>query len=145
MSEGSNHTAQIESDQELETAAVAGAAAVQRLIADRKNLQNQLAASRAAQEELHRRLGMLHQRYIELAKRVVSQLQHFDSTIRDAMAERPEGTSAEPENLSESKRQFDGNGLPVDPQPLSSVPNGLNGNTLGKSPHLSLSLHQRCL
>ncbi len=48
MTEGYINMAQAESDDELETAAVAGAAAVQRLIADRNNLRNQLAASRAA-------------------------------------------------------------------------------------------------
>ena len=88
MIEGYINVAQAESDEELETAAVAGAAAVQRLIADRNNLRSQLAASRAAQEELRQRLARLHQRYIELAKRVVAQLHHFDSTMRDALRDK---------------------------------------------------------
>ena len=88
MTEGYINIAQAESDEELETAAVAGAAAVQRLIADRNNLRNQLAASRAAQEELRQRLATQHQRYIELAKRIVAQLHQFDSTMRDAVRER---------------------------------------------------------
>jgi hypothetical protein len=90
MIEGYINVAQAELDEELETAAVAGAAAVQRLIADRNNLRSQLAASRAAQEELRQRLARLHQRYIELAKRVVAQLHHFDSTMRDALRDKPE-------------------------------------------------------
>jgi len=131
MTEGSIHIAQIESDQDLETAAVAGAAAVQRLIADRNNLRSQLEASRAAQEEQRRRLGMLHQRYIELARKVVSQLEHFDGTIRGALRE-AEGINGEAANIAMPERQFDSNGLPAGPQPPSSSPNGLNGTTHGK-------------
>ena len=48
MIEGSNHIVAhivaIESDDELERSAVAGVAAVERLIADRNNLRNLLAA-----------------------------------------------------------------------------------------------------
>ena len=88
MTEGYINIAQVESDEELETAAVAGAAAVQRLIADRNNLRDELAASRAAEEELRRRLAAQHQRYIELAKRIVAQLHQFDSSMRDALRER---------------------------------------------------------
>jgi len=129
MTEGSIHIAQVESDEELETAAIAGAAAIQRLVADRNNLRNQLAASRAVQEELRRRLGMLHQRYIELAKKIVAQLQHFDGTMRDAMGERTEATNAETTNLSSPARQFDGSGLAVGPQSPSPSSNGLtHGN-----------------
>jgi len=73
MTEGYINIAQVESDEELETAAVAGAAAVQRLVADRNNLRDELAASRAAQEELRRRLATQHQRYIE--KRIVARPQ----------------------------------------------------------------------
>jgi hypothetical protein len=39
MTEGPNHFLPIDSDQDLETAAVIGAAAVQKLIADRNNLR----------------------------------------------------------------------------------------------------------
>src|SRR5262249_61563754 len=102
MTEGSNHIVPIESD-ELERSAVAGAAAVERLIADRTNLRNllaaherELAASRAVQQDLKRQLGMLHQRYIELAKRVVSQLQKFDAAMREAGAGRPSANAEAP-------------------------------------------------
>src|SRR5262250_1023711 len=131
MTEGSNHIVAIETDDELERSAVAGAAAVERLIADRNNLRNllaaherELAASRAVQQDLKRQLAILHQRYIELAKRVVSQLQQFDGAImREVMTERLDGTNAEATNAPDVKRQFDSNGLPMGPQP--QAPNGI--------------------
>ncbi|MBK5198238.1 MAG: hypothetical protein JJE37_08145 [Methyloceanibacter sp.] len=121
MNEGYINVARVESDEDLETAAVAGAAAVQRLIADRNDLRNQLAASRAAQEELRQRFGMLHQHYIELAKRVLAQLRHFDSTLRDAIRDRPEASNDEA-TMPASMKQFDSSGLPMGPQ----SPNGVN-------------------
>ena len=42
MTEGSNHLEHMAFDQELESTAVAGAVAVQKLIADRNNLREQL-------------------------------------------------------------------------------------------------------
>ena len=126
MTEESNQIVAIESDEELERSAVAGAAAVERLISDRNNLRNilaaherELAASRAAQESLKHRLGVLHQRYIELGKSIVSQLQQFDSAMREAMSDRSESQNGDPVANS----QFDSNGLPV-----ASRPNGRNGH-----------------
>ena len=49
---------------ELESAAVAGAAAVQTLIADRNNLRNQLAAAKTGQKELRQKVATLHRSYI---------------------------------------------------------------------------------
>jgi hypothetical protein len=89
MTEGFNHIA---SDQELETAAIAGAAAVERLITERNNFRTELAASKAAQEELRRRFGLLH-RYIELSRKVVCELHQFDSLMRDDIGERAEVTT----------------------------------------------------
>jgi hypothetical protein len=127
MTEGPNHFLQIDSDQELETAAVIGAAAVQKLIADRSNLRMELAASRAAQEDLKRQFAVLHQRYVELGKTILSQLQQFDTTMREAIGERAEanGDTAGP------KRQFDGNGVPMD-APVK--PSGANGQSYGRAP-----------
>jgi hypothetical protein len=139
MTEGSMQIVPIESDEELERSAVAGAAAVERLIADRTNLRNllasherELAASRAAQEDLKRQLGMLHQRYLELAKRVVSQLQQFDGAMREAVVEKPEATNADAPSAPGGKRQFDSNGLPVGSQP--PAPNGIDGHGQGPPP-----------
>jgi len=82
------------SDQAIENAALAGAAAIQRLVAERNNLRNRLAAQqrelaamRAFNEELRRRLYVLHQRYVEVAKNVVGQLEQFDGTIREVVQE----------------------------------------------------------
>ena len=50
--------------------------------------ERELAASRAVQQDLKRRLAILHQRYVELAKRVVSQLHQFDGAMREVMSER---------------------------------------------------------
>jgi hypothetical protein len=137
MTERSNHIDQFGTDHEIESAAVAGAAAVQRLIADRNSLRNRLAAqerelmaSRATQEDLRRRLGMLHQRYLELARKIVSQMEQFDGSIREALRERPDGNTEDAANIPDP-RQFDNNGLPTVPQP--SPPNGFNG-TNGKGP-----------
>ena len=116
MTEGPNHFLPIDSDQDLETAAVIGAAAVQKLIADRNNLRMELGASRAAQEDLKRQLAVLHQRYVELGKAILSQLQQFDA-MREAIGENEaNGDAAGP------KRQFDGNGVPLD----AAKPSGAN-------------------
>lgn len=137
MTEGSNHIDQVEADHEIESAAVAGAAAVQRLIADRNSLRKRLAAqerdlmaSRATQEDLRRRLVMLHQRYLELARKIVSQMEQFDGSMREALQERPEENTENAANIP-GPRQFDNNGLPAVPQP--SAPNGFNGAN-GKGP-----------
>jgi hypothetical protein len=118
MTEGSNHVEHMDFDQELESTAVAGAVAVQKLIADRNNLREQLAVSLAAQSELKRRLGMLHKQYVELATKVVAGMQHFDGAMRAAMAGRTDVIDGEP------KPHFDGNGVPLKLQP--------NGNGVPK-------------
>ena len=86
MTEGSNKLAHIDFDQEIESTAVAGAVAVQKLIADRNRLREELTASLTAQAELKRRLGALHKQYVELATSVVAGMQHFDGAMRTAMA-----------------------------------------------------------
>ena len=120
MTEGSTHLAHTDFDQELESKAVAGAVAVQKLIADRNRLREELTASLAAQSELKRRLGMLHKQYVEVATKVVAGMQHFDGAMRAAVAGRTDVIdSAEP------KPQFDGNGIPVKLQPNGNgLPNG---------------------
>ena len=121
MTEGSTHLAHMDFDQELESTAVAGAVAVQKLIADRNNLREQLTASLAAQSELKRRLALLHQQYVEVAKKVVAGMQHFDSAMRAAMA----GRSDFIDGSAEPKPQFDGNGLPLKLHPNGNgLPNG---------------------
>ena len=125
MTEGFNHIA---SDQELETAAIAGAAAVERLITERNNFRTELAASKAAQEELRRRFGLLH-RYIELSRKVVCELHQFDSLMRDDIGERAEVINDEAESTGPN-RQFDSDGLP---QPQKAPHNG-NGTAHARGP-----------
>jgi hypothetical protein len=117
MTEGLNQPSHADFDQELESTAVAGAAAVQKLIADRNNLREQLAASLGAQSELKRRLGTLHHQYVELATKIVANMQQFDSAMRAALGGRPDV----PDGSAEPKMQFDGNGIPVG---LKLQPNG---------------------
>jgi hypothetical protein len=124
MSEGSNKLAHIDFDQEIECTAVAGAVAVQKLIADRNRLREELTASLAAQADYRRRLQALHQRYIELARKVVGSMQQFDSTMREAMGSKAEVTDAS----VEPKQQFDGNGIPLGTELKpngNGVPNGI--------------------
>lgn len=77
-------------DQAMESAALAGAAAIQRLVADRNGLRHRLSvqereltALRSLNEEMRRRLVLIHQHYVDLAKKFVSQLEEFDGTIRE--------------------------------------------------------------
>jgi hypothetical protein len=117
MTEGSNHLEHMDFDQELESTAVAGAVAVQKLIADRNNLREQLTASLAAQSELKRRLALLHQQYVEVATKVVAGMQHFDSAMRAAMGSRTDLIDG-----TEPKPQFDDNRVPLKLQPNGNGP-----------------------
>jgi hypothetical protein len=83
--------AEFASSQAMENAALAGAAAIQRLVAECNGLrtrlslqESELARLRGANEGLRRRFGLLHQRYVELAKKILGQLEQFDTTIREA-------------------------------------------------------------
>ena len=81
MPKAEARTTELVSDQALENAAFAGAAAVQRIVADRNALRNRLNVQdrelmglRAAHEELRQHVVAIQQNYVELAKRIVSQL-----------------------------------------------------------------------
>ena len=124
MTEGSNKLAHIDFDQEIESTAVAGAVAVQKLIADRNRLREELTASLAAQADYRRLLQALHQQYIELARKVVGSMQQFDNTMREAMGGKANVTLG----TAEPKPQFDSDGmpLPTEPQPNGNgVSNGI--------------------
>jgi hypothetical protein len=120
MTEGSNKLAHIDFDQEIEATAVAGAVAVQKLIADRNRLREELTASLAAQSELRRRFGVLHQQYVELATNMFANMQHFDNTMRAALGGRFEVI----DGGAEPKTRFDSNGVPLKPQPNGAGSNG---------------------
>ena len=116
------------SNQAMEHAALAGAAAIQRLVAECNSLRTrvalqdaELARLRGANEGVRRRFAMLHQRYVELAKKILGQLEQFDGLIRETgqealseTARQENGRHDEPMVLSQSAQ--DGNGSPA-PKP----------------------------
>ena len=82
---------ELSTDQAVENAALAGAAAIQKLVAERNELRTRLAAQeqetasyRALNNELRRRLLLVHQTYVEMAKGVVGDLERFDAALREA-------------------------------------------------------------
>ena len=110
---------ELASDQAIENAALAGAVAVQRLVAERNELRNRLAghqselsALRSVNEDLRRRLYAIHQHYVEMAKRVVGDLEQVDGTIREVAQEAFESTSrwedkAKPASLAQRLAEAD--------------------------------------
>ncbi|MEM9591680.1 MAG: hypothetical protein AAF967_10125 [Pseudomonadota bacterium] len=85
---------ELSTDQAVESAALAGAAAIQKLVAERNELRTRLAsqeqetaAYRALNNELRRRLVLVHQAYVEMAKGVVGDLERFDAVLRDSAQE----------------------------------------------------------
>ena len=84
------------SDETIESLALAGAAAIQRLIADRNNLRNCISAQQqdlvalsTANQELLDRLRLFRQLYLEFGARILAQLKQFDTLTRDAMGGPP--------------------------------------------------------
>ena len=85
-----------EGDDTVERVAIAGANAIQCLIADRDDLrrranaqQQNLVALSAISEELRGRLDLVRRHYVELATNIVAQLEQFDRATRDAMQYTP--------------------------------------------------------
>ena len=85
---------ELTTDQAVENAALAGAAAIQRLVTERNELRTRLAAQeqetaayRALNNELRHRLLLVHQTYVEMAKSVVGDLERFDTALRDSAQE----------------------------------------------------------
>jgi predicted ribosome quality control (RQC) complex YloA/Tae2 family protein len=86
--------AEYPNDQAIESAALAGAVAIQRMVAERNGLRSriglqerELSALRATNEELRRRLVLIHQHYVELAKQIVGRLEQFDGSVREIVQE----------------------------------------------------------
>jgi hypothetical protein len=85
-----------EGDDTVERVAIAGANAIQCLIADRDDLrrranaqQQNLVALSAINEELRGRLDLVRRHYVELAKNIVAQLEQCDRATRVAMQYTP--------------------------------------------------------
>lgn len=81
-------------DQSVESAALAGAVAIQRMVAERNGLRSrigmqerEIAGLRAINDELRRRLVLIHQHYVELAKQIVGRLEQFDGSVREIVQE----------------------------------------------------------
>lgn len=81
-----------DSNETVESTALAGAAAIQRLITDRNNLRTwassqhrELTALRASNEDLRHRLLTIKQSYLELATRILEQFERFDGSLREAL------------------------------------------------------------
>ena len=86
--------AEYPNDQAIESAALAGDVAIQRMVAERNGLRSriglqerELSALRATNEELRRRLVLIHQHYVELAKQIVGRLEQFDGSVREIVQE----------------------------------------------------------
>jgi len=86
------HASASESDETMESVALAGADAIQRLIADRNSLRNcantqqrDLVALSAINEDLRRRVALIRHHYVELGTRILTQLELFDQATREAM------------------------------------------------------------
>lgn len=86
------HPLKGEADEALESAALTGAEAIQRIITDRNSLrtlanaqQRNLAALSATNEEFRRRLALLRRNYVELATTILAQLEQFDQATRHAL------------------------------------------------------------
>jgi hypothetical protein len=83
-------------NQTLESVALAGAAAIQRLIAERNtyyqqatNQQRDLVALRAINEDLKRRIVLIRERYVGVGRTILAQLEQLDQTTREAMGVNP--------------------------------------------------------
>jgi hypothetical protein len=105
-----------EGEQILENIAIAGASAIQRLISERDDLrarmntqQVDLVNLRTANVELRRCVISIRHHYIELATKVLAQLEQFDQATRDLMQERQDrlfGGSDEHANLVSLARRL---------------------------------------
>jgi hypothetical protein len=85
---------QLPSDQAAESAVIAGAAAIQRLIAERNSLRSragaqerELTSLRATNEDLRRHITVIRNSYMRLATEFVTHLQHIDDAIRKVLHE----------------------------------------------------------
>jgi hypothetical protein len=95
------------SDESVESVALAGAAAIQRLIADRDNLRNcansqlqDLVALSAMNKDLCRRIALIRHHYVELGTTILAQLEKYDQATRDAMQDNQGAAAASTEDAN---------------------------------------------
>jgi len=84
------------SAQTLEQAALAGAAAIQRIIAERDKLrsltqsqQSEIMRLRTANDDSRRTVLEIRHQYLELATEILGRFEKFDGTLRKAMDNLP--------------------------------------------------------
>ncbi len=107
MTDANERTEETETEQSVEAIALAGAAAIERLIADRDHLRNaagvrerEMGALRAVNEDLRRRLLILRQHYVEVATKVLGELERLDKATREAIGDMRAGAQrSEDSNL----------------------------------------------
>ena len=118
--------AEFASSQAMENAALAGAAAIQRLVAEcnglrtRVSLQEaELVRLRSAHDGVIRLFAVSQKRYVDLAKKILGQLEQFDGLIRETGQEtlsemsRPEtGRHEEPIVLSQQAQDINDGSAP---------------------------------
>ena len=111
-------------DESVESVALAGAAAIQRLIADRDNLRDcansqlqDLVALSAFNKDLRSRIALIRHHYVELGTTILAQLEKYDQATRDAMQDNQGVASASTEdaNLVDIARRLRPNKLPSGP------------------------------
>ncbi len=84
-----------ETDDSVERVAIAGANAIQRLIADRDDFRNRakvqqqdLLSLNAVNKELRSRIVLVRHHYVELATGIIAQLEQFDRATRAALQDK---------------------------------------------------------
>ncbi len=87
-------------DDTLERIAIAGATAIQHIIAERNDLRNcthvqqqELVALRAVNEELRGRIALVHRQYIAFAKEIIAHFEKFDRATRAALLDKDNPTN----------------------------------------------------
>ena len=86
------HASEDEAYETIERVALSGAEAIQRIIADRRNLRAQLNAQQrdiavlnTVNEELRRRILLLRHHFVELGTKAIALIEQLDQATREAM------------------------------------------------------------
>lgn len=95
-----NQPGQQPGQESVESVALAGAAAIQRIIAERDNLRSRLGSQQremmtltALNEELRRQLVLIRHHYVELGSKILAQLEQFDQVTREVMRDHSQNST----------------------------------------------------
>jgi len=117
------------SDETIESIALAGAAAIQRLIADRNALRNCISAQQqdlialtTANQELLERLRLFRRLYLEFGSRILAQLEQFDRLTREAIPSTARASAPEDDTnlIALAHRLRPNNGMATPPNGAAS-------------------------